>query len=133
NEAPTDFYILVTGTSCAQEWSRTGCRRANVGDGTIILNNLLQHLKEMNDPVTQGVLTETENMLAHGLMENGEWRSETHIAVWKLDLNEFMEEEPTSLPHLSTYSLFEQNHINSNKVSSMNSESHHSKAGFTQS
>ncbi|KAI3946846.1 hypothetical protein MKW98_003409, partial [Papaver atlanticum] len=42
NEAPTDFYILVTGTSCAQEWSRTCCRRANVGDGTIIMNNLLQ-------------------------------------------------------------------------------------------
>ncbi|KAI3984955.1 hypothetical protein MKX01_004723 [Papaver californicum] len=35
------------------------------------------------------------------------------------ELNEFMEEEPTSLPHLSTYSLFEQNHINS-KVPSMN-------------
>ncbi|KAI3832558.1 hypothetical protein MKW98_002104 [Papaver atlanticum] len=34
------------------------------------------------------------------------------------ELNEFMEEEPTSLSHLSTYSLFEQNHINS-KVPSM--------------
>ncbi|KAI3987326.1 hypothetical protein MKX01_003076 [Papaver californicum] len=35
------------------------------------------------------------------------------------ELNEIMEEEPTSLPHLSTYSLFEQNHINP-KVPSMN-------------
>ncbi|KAI3899706.1 hypothetical protein MKW92_046336 [Papaver armeniacum] len=34
------------------------------------------------------------------------------------ELNEFMEEEPTSLSNLSTFSLFEQNHINS-KVPSM--------------
>lgn len=41
-------------------------------------------------------------------------------------LNEFMEEEeePTySLPHLSTYSLFQQNHV----VPSMNLDPHHSK------
>ncbi|KHG16749.1 Potassium channel AKT1 -like protein [Gossypium arboreum] len=57
NEAPTDFYILVTGAV------------ANVGDGTIIMNNLLQHLKDMNDPIMQGVLIETENMLARGRMD----------------------------------------------------------------
>ncbi|KHG28816.1 Potassium channel AKT1 -like protein [Gossypium arboreum] len=57
NEAPTDFYILVTGAV------------ANVGDGTIIMNNLLQHLKDMNDPIMEGVLIETENMLARGRMD----------------------------------------------------------------
>ncbi|KAI3938979.1 hypothetical protein MKW92_035587 [Papaver armeniacum] len=104
NEAPTDFYILVTGAVVVGEL-KTGdicgeigvlCYKpqlfqvrtkrlsqllrlnrtaflnivqANVGDGTIIMNNLLQHLKEMNDPVMQGVLTETENMLAHGKLD----------------------------------------------------------------
>ncbi|RHN59058.1 putative rmlC-like jelly roll, aldehyde/histidinol dehydrogenase [Medicago truncatula] len=42
--------------------------QANVGDGTIIMNNLLQHLKELNDPIMEGVLVETENMLARGRM-----------------------------------------------------------------
>ncbi|XVF34729.1 hypothetical protein REPUB_Repub18cG0084200 [Reevesia pubescens] len=115
NEAPTDFYILVTGAvdllvlkngveqvvGEAQTGDLCGeigvlCYRpqlftvrtkrlcqllrlnrttflniiqANVGDGTIIMNNLLQHLKDMNDPVMQGVLTETENMLARGRMD----------------------------------------------------------------
>ncbi|KAI3869328.1 hypothetical protein MKW92_014758 [Papaver armeniacum] len=92
NEAPTDFYILVTGAVVVGELktgdicgeigvlcynqllrlNRTAFLnivQANVGDGTIIMNNLLQHLKEMNDPVMQGVLTETENMLAHGKLD----------------------------------------------------------------
>ncbi|KAI3979443.1 hypothetical protein MKX01_001635 [Papaver californicum] len=43
--------------------------QANVRDGTIIMNNLLQRLKEMNDPVMQKVLMETENMLAHGKLD----------------------------------------------------------------
>lgn len=43
--------------------------QANVGDGTIIMNNLLQHLKELNDPIMEGVLVETENMLARGRMD----------------------------------------------------------------
>jgi hypothetical protein len=43
--------------------------QANVGDGTIIMNNLLQHLKEMNDPVMTNVLLEIENMLARGKMD----------------------------------------------------------------
>ncbi|KAL6585815.1 RAC-alpha serine/threonine-protein kinase [Orobanche minor] len=115
NEAPTDFYILVTGAvellvsknKVEQVYgeAKTGdlcgeigvlCYRpqlftvrtkrlsqllrlnratflsivqANVGDGTIILNNLLQHLKELKDPVMEGVLLETENMLARGRMD----------------------------------------------------------------
>ncbi|KAJ0260291.1 Ankyrin repeat-containing domain-containing protein [Hirschfeldia incana] len=43
--------------------------QANVGDGTIIMNNLLQHLKEMEDPVMASVLLETENMLAKGKLD----------------------------------------------------------------
>ncbi|KAK6126799.1 hypothetical protein DH2020_039447 [Rehmannia glutinosa] len=101
NEAPTDFYILVTGAVVVGE-AKTGelcgeigvlCYRpqlftvrtkrlsqllrlnratflnivqANVGDGTIIMNNLLQELK---DPIMEGVLLETENMLARGRMD----------------------------------------------------------------
>ncbi|KDP32353.1 hypothetical protein JCGZ_13278 [Jatropha curcas] len=115
NEAPTDFYILVTGAvdllvykNGAEQvvgQAKTGdlcgeigvlCYRpqlftvrtkrlsqllrlnrttflnivqANVGDGTIIMNNLLQHLKEQKDPIMEGVLLETENMLARGRMD----------------------------------------------------------------
>ncbi|KAK6945052.1 KHA domain [Dillenia turbinata] len=115
NEAPTDFYILVTGSvellvlkngmEQVIEEARTGdvcgeigvlCYRpqlftvrtkrlsqllrlnrttflnivqANVGDGTIIMNNLLQHLKDIKDPIMEGVLMETENMLARGRMD----------------------------------------------------------------
>ncbi|XP_019184559.1 PREDICTED: uncharacterized protein LOC109179505 [Ipomoea nil] len=43
--------------------------QANVDDGTIIMNNLFQHLKDMRDPIMEGVLLETENMLAHGRMD----------------------------------------------------------------
>ncbi|XP_010254477.1 PREDICTED: potassium channel AKT1-like [Nelumbo nucifera] len=115
NEAPTDFYVLVTGAVdlvvlkngveqvvgeaksgdiCGEigvlcyrpqlftvrtkrlsqllRMNRTtflNIVQANVGDGTIIINNLLQHLKELKDPLMQGVLTETENMLARGRMD----------------------------------------------------------------
>ncbi|KAF7838645.1 potassium channel AKT1-like [Senna tora] len=115
NEAPTDFYILVTGAvelvvlkngvehvvgeaSTGELCGEIGvlCYRpqmftvrtkrlsqllrlnrtsflnivqANVGDGTIIMNNLLQHLKEVKDPIMEGVLVETENMLARGRMD----------------------------------------------------------------
>ncbi|CAN1750735.1 Potassium channel AKT1, partial [Linum perenne] len=114
NEAPTDFYILVsgsvgyfiyigflqvvgelkTGDVCGEigvlcykpqlftvrtkrlcqllRMNRTtflNIVQANVGDGTIIMNNLLQHLKDLNDPIMEGVLLETENMLAHGRMD----------------------------------------------------------------
>ncbi|KAG8367252.1 hypothetical protein BUALT_Bualt16G0053200 [Buddleja alternifolia] len=104
NEAPTDFYILVSGAVIVGQ-AKTGdlcgeigvlCYRpqlftvrtkrlsqllrlnrttflnivqANVGDGTIIMNNLLQHLKELKDPIMEGVLLETENMLARGRMD----------------------------------------------------------------
>ncbi|CAN0877633.1 Potassium channel AKT6 [Linum grandiflorum] len=40
--------------------------QANVSDGTIIMNNVLQHLKERNDPLMQEILSETEHMLAEG-------------------------------------------------------------------
>ncbi|XVF34405.1 hypothetical protein REPUB_Repub18cG0056200 [Reevesia pubescens] len=43
--------------------------QANVGDGTIIMNNLLQHLKEFRDPVMEEILHETEHMLARGRMD----------------------------------------------------------------
>ncbi|KAF5482122.1 hypothetical protein F2P56_002714 [Juglans regia] len=43
--------------------------QSNVGDGNIIMNNLLQHLKDLNDPLMSEVLVETENMLAHGRMD----------------------------------------------------------------
>ncbi|KAA8535042.1 hypothetical protein F0562_030045 [Nyssa sinensis] len=115
NEAPTDFYILITGAvdllvlkngvEQVVGEAKTGdlcgeigvlCYRpqlftvrtkrlsqllrlnrttflnivqANVGDGTIIMNNLLQHLKELKDPIMEGVLLETENMLARGRMD----------------------------------------------------------------
>ncbi|XP_065626457.1 potassium channel AKT1 isoform X2 [Quercus suber] len=104
NEAPTDFYILVTGAVVVGE-AKTGdlcgeigvlCYRpqlftvqtkrlsqllrlnrttflnivqSNVGDGTIIMNNLLQHLKDLDDPIMSEVLVETENMLARGRMD----------------------------------------------------------------
>ncbi|XP_028548695.1 potassium channel AKT1-like [Dendrobium catenatum] len=115
NEAPSDFYILVTGTvdlidhkggieqvvreaKTGQLFGEIGvlCYRpqlftvrtkklcqllrlnrtsflsivqANVGDGTIIMNNLLQHLKEQKDPIMEAVLRETENTLARGRMD----------------------------------------------------------------
>uniref|UniRef100_A0A2N9HEC5 Potassium channel n=1 Tax=Fagus sylvatica TaxID=28930 RepID=A0A2N9HEC5_FAGSY len=101
NEAPTEFYILVTGAVVVGE-AKTGelcgeigvlCYRpqlftvrtkrlsqllrmnrttffntvqSNVGDGTIIMNNLLQHLKDLNNPMMSEILVETENMLARG-------------------------------------------------------------------
>ncbi|KAF6167287.1 hypothetical protein GIB67_043148 [Kingdonia uniflora] len=107
NEAPTDFYILISGAVVVGE-AKAGeiigeigvlCYRpqlftvrtkrlsqllrlprtsflnivqAHVGDGTIIMNNLLQHLKELKEkdnPVMEGVLLETENMLARGRMD----------------------------------------------------------------
>ncbi|KAK4485849.1 hypothetical protein RD792_008496 [Penstemon davidsonii] len=43
--------------------------KTNVGDGTIIMNNLLQHLKEQKDPVMQSILTDTEHMLTQGRMD----------------------------------------------------------------
>ncbi|XP_010546590.1 PREDICTED: potassium channel AKT6 [Tarenaya hassleriana] len=115
NEAPTDFYILVTGAvdiiarvngveqvvGEAQTGDVVGevgvlCYRpqlftvrtkrlsqllrlnrtsflhlvqANVGDGAIIMTNLLQHLKDSEDPVMQGILADTEHMLAQGKMD----------------------------------------------------------------
>ncbi|XP_052211408.1 potassium channel AKT1-like isoform X2 [Diospyros lotus] len=115
NEAPTDLYILVSGTVdviiatngiehvvgdlktgdicgeigvlCYRPQSFTirtkrlsqllrlnrtaflNIVQANVGDGTIIMNNMLQHLKERRDPVMEAVLMDVEHMLAHGRMD----------------------------------------------------------------
>ncbi|XP_050365667.1 potassium channel AKT1-like [Argentina anserina] len=112
NEAPTDMYIVVTGSvelilqkngvEMVFSEAKTGdvfgaigvlCYRpqlftvrtkglcqllrlnrtaflnivqANVGDGTIIMSNFLQHLREMKDPIMEGILTEVEHMLARG-------------------------------------------------------------------
>ncbi|XP_074562399.1 potassium channel AKT1-like [Curcuma longa] len=116
NEAPTDFYILVTGTAelidhrngtdeivrIAQKGDLLGeigvlCYRpqfltvrtrslcqllrlnrttflsivqSNVGDGTIIISNLLQYLKEQRDnPLMEGLLKEIESMLTRGRLD----------------------------------------------------------------
>ncbi|GLT98480.1 hypothetical protein SLE2022_159840 [Rubroshorea leprosula] len=115
NEAPTDFYILVSGAVdllvlkngveqvvgeaksgdlCGEigvlcyrpqlftvrtkrlcqllRLNRTtflNIVQANVGDGTIIMNNVLQHLKDLDDPIMESVLRETENMLTRGRMD----------------------------------------------------------------
>ncbi|CAN6181411.1 unnamed protein product [Urochloa humidicola] len=116
NEAPSDFYILVTGSvelielqngaeqlagmaragdvvgeigvlcyrpqlftartrSLSQllRMERTAFLRivqANVGDGTIIINNLIQYLKEKRDSAAiAGVAEEIEYMLARGQLE----------------------------------------------------------------
>ncbi|TVU35773.1 hypothetical protein EJB05_17676, partial [Eragrostis curvula] len=116
NEAPTDFYILVSGSAelielqngaeqvagVAKSGDAVGeigvlCYRpqlftvrtkslcqllrmnrtaflsivqSNVGDGTIIMNNLIQLLKEQKDnSVMVGVLKEIESMLARGRLD----------------------------------------------------------------
>ncbi|XP_076953994.1 potassium channel AKT1-like [Bidens hawaiensis] len=115
NEAPTDFYILVTGAVellvmkngveqvigearpgdlCGEigvlcyrpqlftvrtkrlsqllRLNRTSFLnivQSHVGDGTIIMDNLLKHLKNLQDPLMEGVLLETESMLARGRMD----------------------------------------------------------------
>ncbi|KAM7268360.1 hypothetical protein ACFE04_010526 [Oxalis oulophora] len=115
NEAPTDFYILVsgivdliiledgaekvvgeakTGDICGEIGvlfyrpqlftvrTRRLCQllrlnrttfmnivQANVGDGTIIMNNLVQHLKDSTHSTMEGMLSEMENMLARGKMD----------------------------------------------------------------
>ncbi|XP_020583593.1 potassium channel AKT1-like [Phalaenopsis equestris] len=112
NEAPTDFFVLVTGTvdiidhrngieqvvgqaNAGELFGEIGvlCYRpqlftyrtrrlcqllrlsrssflnivqSNVGDGTVIMNNLLQYLKEQKDPIMERISRETENTLARG-------------------------------------------------------------------
>ncbi|KAL8537052.1 hypothetical protein ACS0TY_012291 [Phlomoides rotata] len=43
--------------------------QVNVGDATIIMNNLLEHLKEHKEPVMQDILNYTQHMLTHGRMD----------------------------------------------------------------
>uniref|UniRef100_K4A3D9 Potassium channel n=1 Tax=Setaria italica TaxID=4555 RepID=K4A3D9_SETIT len=105
NQAPSDFYILVTGSVLAG-MARPGdvvgeigvlCYRpqlftartrslsqllrmeraaflrivqANVGDGTIIINNLIQYLKDKRDTgAIAGIAEEIEYMLSRGQLE----------------------------------------------------------------
>ncbi|GMI94785.1 K+ transporter 1 [Hibiscus trionum] len=148
NEAPTDFYILVTGAVellvrkngvdhvvgeakagdlCGEigvlcykpqlftvrtkrlcqllRLNRTtflNIVQANVGDGTIIMNNLLEHLKDMDDPTMEGVLMDLplnlcfaahkgDDLLLHELLKKGhsanesdhDGRTPLHIAASK--------------------------------------------------
>lgn len=115
NEAPTDFYIIVTGAVelimrrngieqvvgdlktgdlCGEigvlcyrpqpftvrtkrlsqllRLNRTSFLntvQANIGDGTIIMNNFLQHLKDQRDPLTEAILTDAELLLSQGRMD----------------------------------------------------------------
>ncbi|XP_038897966.1 potassium channel AKT1-like [Benincasa hispida] len=115
NEAPTDFYIVVTGAAdliiqrngmeeivgeaktgdiigeigvlCYQpqlftvrtsrlsqllHLSRSSFYnlvQASVGDGAIIMNNLLKHLKEIKDPRIEKILQETEQTLTRAGMD----------------------------------------------------------------
>ena len=98
---PQLFTVRTTKLSQLLRLNRTtfmNIVQANVGDGTVIMNNLLQvsstslissslfklrlksididfgfsweqHLKDVDDPIMQGVLVETENMLARGRMD----------------------------------------------------------------
>lgn len=117
NEAPTDFYIMVTGKADIVEvengvekgivgvaevgdligeigvlcyrpqlytirtsrlcqllrLNRTsflGIIQANIGDGTTVVNNFLQHLREKcnKEPIMETILKETEEKLAQGRM-----------------------------------------------------------------
>ncbi|XP_009393618.2 potassium channel AKT1 [Musa acuminata AAA Group] len=116
NEAPTDFYVLITGimdlidhssgTEQIVQLAKSGdlvgeigvlCYRpqlftartrslcqllrlnrttflsivqSNVGEGTKIVSNLLQYLKDQNsDPVMEGVSRDIEKMLTHGRLD----------------------------------------------------------------
>ncbi|XP_029130073.1 potassium channel AKT6 isoform X1 [Cajanus cajan] len=115
NEAPTDFYIFVTGAadliihrngieqvvgeakpgdvvgetgvlcympqlftvrtkrlSQILRLNRTiflNLTQSNVGDGTMIMNNYIQHLHEFGGPLIRGILENVEGMLARGKMD----------------------------------------------------------------
>ncbi|KAK9682617.1 hypothetical protein RND81_10G085700 [Saponaria officinalis] len=43
--------------------------QSSVGDGAIIMNNLLEHLKSQDDPTMQSLLRDVEKMLAQGQMD----------------------------------------------------------------
>ncbi|KAL8537050.1 hypothetical protein ACS0TY_012291 [Phlomoides rotata] len=81
NETPTFMYILVNGAvelitrkqGMEEVFGdlKAGdiCGEVNVGDATIIMNNLLEHLKEHKEPVMQDILNYTQHMLTHGRMD----------------------------------------------------------------
>ncbi|XP_060208287.1 potassium channel AKT1-like isoform X1 [Lycium barbarum] len=69
---PQLFTVQTKRTSQLLRLDRTSffnIVKANIGDGTIIMNNLLQHLKERKDPMMTTVLADIEHMLAQGRMD----------------------------------------------------------------
>ncbi|KAJ8555465.1 hypothetical protein K7X08_012961 [Anisodus acutangulus] len=69
---PQLFTVRTKRTSQLLRLDRTSffnIVKANIGDGTIIMNNLLQHLKERWDPLMTAVLADIEHMLAQGRMD----------------------------------------------------------------
>ncbi|XP_058733995.1 uncharacterized protein LOC131605685 [Vicia villosa] len=69
---PQHFTVRTKRLSQLLRFNRTtfmNIIQANVGDRTIIMNNLLQQLKELNDPIIEGVLVETGNMLTRGRID----------------------------------------------------------------
>ncbi|KAK6120353.1 hypothetical protein DH2020_045910 [Rehmannia glutinosa] len=67
NESPMDFYILATGAVVVGE-AKTGDICGEIGV-LCYRPQLFTHLKELKDPIMEGVLLETENMLARGRMD----------------------------------------------------------------
>ncbi|KAM3218353.1 potassium channel AKT1 [Capsicum annuum] len=69
---PQLFTVRTKRTSQLLRLDRTSffnIVKANIGDGTIIMNNLLQHLKERRDPMMTSILADIEHMLAQGRMD----------------------------------------------------------------
>ncbi|GAA0170987.1 hypothetical protein Leryth_017111 [Lithospermum erythrorhizon] len=84
--------------------------KTNIGDGTIIMNNLLQHLKERSEPLMQTILADTEHMLAQGRMDmpltlcfaasRGDDLLMNHLLKQGLNPDEFTSNDRTAL-HIS--------------------------------
>lgn len=69
---PQLFTVRTKRTSQLLRLDRTSffsIVKANIGDGTIIMNNLLQNLKERRDPMVTTELADIEHILAQGRMD----------------------------------------------------------------
>uniref|UniRef100_A0A251UAV4 Potassium channel n=1 Tax=Helianthus annuus TaxID=4232 RepID=A0A251UAV4_HELAN len=69
---PQVFTVRTRRLSQLLRLNRTQFRniiQSNVADGTIVISNLLQHLKERTDPAMEAILVDTENMLSQGRMD----------------------------------------------------------------
>nr|GEV18436.1 putative nucleotidyltransferase, ribonuclease H [Tanacetum cinerariifolium] len=104
NEAPADFYVLVTG-AVELVVTRNEVEHANVGDGTVIMNNLLQELMETENilarcrldlPLSLCFATlKGDDLLLHKLLKRGldanesdnNGRTALHIAASKGNTN----------------------------------------------